>query len=194
MPITPSRQLSLSLTSLPAVNAADQACPVCLENVGPFLTLSCSHVVCVPCGSRADAYGFASCPQCRAPTQLSMNKMIKALDTHRQGYSDWRKGAKRGAKGELSDIRLPPAASGITKFSSTKGLLYHDACGLLSVTNLDSRDQNAKPKERSYGSQTFEPVAAERPTPMFMYDAVLNLEPSSLLPNKNAIVFIWGPR
>ena len=193
MPITPPRQLSLSLTSLPSHNATNQACPVCLECVGPFLTLSCSHVVCVPCGSTADAHGFASCPQCRAPTQLSMNKMMKALDTHRQGYSDWRKGAKRGAKGELSDIRLPPAESGITKFSTTKGLLYHDACGLLSVAKLHSRDQNTKPLETSNVPKTPETVAADRPTPTFMYDALLNLEQSSLL-NKNAIVFIWWPR
>ena len=101
-----------------------------------------------------------------------MNKMMKALDTHRQGYSDWRKGAKRGAKGELSDIRLPPAESGITKFSTTKGLLYHDACGLLSVAKLHSRDQNTKPLETSNVPKTPETVAADRPTPTFMLGSI----------------------
>ena len=96
-------------------------------------------------------------------------------------------------KGELSDIRLPPAESGITKFSTTKGLLYHDACGLLSVAKLHSRDQNTKPLETSNVPKTPETVAADRPTPTLMYDALLNLEQSSLL-NKNAIVFIWWPR
>ena len=75
-------------------------------------------------------------------------------------------------KGELSDIRLPPAESGITKFSTTKGLLYHDACGLLSVAKLHSRDQNTKPLETSNVPKTPETVAADRPTPTFMLGSI----------------------
>ena len=188
MAITP-RKLSLSLTSLPAMHMdkKQKQCPICLEAVAPFVSLSCDHVICVPCGAQADGFGFATCPQCRAPALLDVDKMLEAFEVHREGYSNWRKGHVKGSKGQLSDIRLPMA----TVVNYSKGLLHLKDCGLLSLHESHSSAEGAATK-RMPKALNFT-IKPDKPTPSaHLYDALTSKAAAAGSIEK--IAFMWWPR
>ena len=183
MPVKMDHPLASSLTTLPGVT--NMSCPICLESNVPFLKLSCIHHVCVPCGSKADKVGIGTCPQCRAPAVLDIEKILSAFEAQRAGYASWRNGNSHGARGELSDIRLP------AQLTLTKGVIHHARSGMLFT---------ASKEQKSLGPlkvQTPNPVSPPsivkkhvQATPLHW--ALLG-QPSDQEPS-SAIVFLWLPR
>ena len=131
MPVKMDHPLASSLTTLPGVT--NMSCPICLESNVPFLKLSCIHHVCVPCGSKADKVGIGTCPQCRAPAVLDIEKILSAFEAQRAGYASWRNGNSHGARGELSDIRLP------AQLTLTKGVIHHARSGMLFTASKEQK-------------------------------------------------------
>ena len=133
MVIHDQHKFTCSLTVLPSVTNA--SCSICFEGDVSLLQLSCKHFVCAPCGTKADSYGLNTCPTCRAPAVLDIDKMLSAFDSHRQGYASWRQGRNRGAVGEPADIRVPSPA----QMTCFKGTLHHNIAGTVWIHRQESR-------------------------------------------------------
>mmetsp|Transcript_49114 Transcript_49114/g.128198 ORF Transcript_49114/g.128198 Transcript_49114/m.128198 type:complete len:529 (+) Transcript_49114:1134-2720(+) len=170
----------------------DGVCCVCMEKPaasGPdlhvrtaengLLRLSCDHVICKPCSTKAAHAAYSRCPICRRPHELNPSTLRNNAKAFRRSYQNWRKGASRGARSEITHI------SGfqgwrilLEPMPLSRGDQYSTLAGLLFVLDKHSPSlppSSAKPVEISLAATTFQkgmrgppatPTATEpHPTP-----------------------------
>ena len=88
-------------------------CPICLSEkaeTASWLELTCGHGSCRKCLSSAAKQGHRSCPVCRRPHELELERLVEQSVLFKSGYRNWRQGKSRGAHGEISKITEPREA------------------------------------------------------------------------------------
>lgn len=81
-------------------------CAVCIRETSgeKVISLRCGHRFCAGCLQKCSDSELKTCPVCRHPHELSPEVLEARFTAFRKGYSNWRKGGGKGAKGEVDDI------------------------------------------------------------------------------------------
>ena len=91
-------------------------CPVCLQvYLRRPVELRCGHLLCIACLDRLGSHEYCTCPVCRRPSLLNSKILAQRRENFRRGYSAWRRGESKGAKGTVADISRPLLPKKMTK-------------------------------------------------------------------------------
>jgi len=119
------------------------ACPICFEEEGVQVELSCSHRICSQCAIKCSEAGHGSCPTCRQPHLLDPSDLLARNVQWRQQYGGWRAGRALGAKGEVSSIGTPTSHPSL----GSDCAFFCTSAGILSPAT--SPESVAKPTTKS---------------------------------------------
>lgn len=108
-------------------------CPVCFSLLDSPLQLRCGHELCQTCAATASSHDIAECPLCRTSHALGVRDLRARFETFRAGYGHWRRGAARGARGQLAAVTAPAPKFGRVGFIKADSSLSHAIAGDLAV-------------------------------------------------------------
>lgn len=122
-------------------------CLVCLrDSIGP-IQLRCGHTFCFKCLSRCADHSHSRCPTCRREHLLDPAELRARLEKFRSGYSSWRRGGAKGARGEVCAISEIVSSSPTAAVSSSSGLAAFSLA--TSPRNAELADKLAESTPRS---------------------------------------------